>query len=133
MKALKLVLMPIVFLFLENCNVDTAHCENGCDQQLSTCLLIALNDQTPAHSMTVSLICYELCDACKNNCTSRSSSGTSSRSPSTRTGGGSSGRSSGGGGGHGGGSSGGGGHSGGGGGSGGGHGGGGHGGGGIIF
>ncbi|WP_165781703.1 hypothetical protein [Leptospira adleri] len=130
MKQIRLLGPLILFLFFENCSVDTSHCENGCDQQLSTCLLVALNGQTPSQSVAVSLICYELCSACKNNCSSRSSSGTSTRSPSTRTGGGSSGRSSGGGG-HGGGSSGGGGHSGGG--SGGGHGGGGHGGGGIIF
>ncbi|WP_206698705.1 hypothetical protein [Leptospira stimsonii] len=130
MKRLRYLLPFICLLFFGDCNVDTAHCENGCDRQLSTCLLIALNGQTPSQSLAVSLICYELCDACKNNCTSHSSSGTSTRSPSTRTGGGSSGRGSSGGG-HGSGSGGGGGHSGGG--SGGGHGGGGHGGGGIIF
>ncbi|MBM9499641.1 hypothetical protein JWG44_05180 [Leptospira sp. 201903071] len=126
MKLKKLLLFGILFIFFEGCSVQTVNCEKGCDEQLSACLLIALNDQTPNQSAAISLICYELCNACKNNCTSRSSSGTSTRSPSTRTGGGSGGRSSGGGG------SGGGSGGGGSGGSGGGHGGGGHGGGGIL-
>ncbi|MBW0432949.1 hypothetical protein HGB47_04895 [Leptospira yasudae] len=129
MKPLRFFLPGIFILFFESCTIDTTRCEEGCDRQLSACLLVAFQGGQNNQTLPISLLCYELCDMCKDKCGTRSSSNGSSRTrgPSTGTGsrtGGGSGKSSGGGGG---------GHSGGGGSSGGGgHGGGGHGGGGIL-
>ncbi|WP_232421020.1 MULTISPECIES: hypothetical protein [unclassified Leptospira] len=102
--------IALVLFFLESCTNDD-RCVRDCDKNFSICLLVATNE----NSLGIGFICKAICDDCKSDCHTVTSSG--GRSSSTSRGG------SGGGGG--GGSSGGGG--------GGGHGGGGHGGSGITF
>ncbi|WP_165780139.1 hypothetical protein [Leptospira hartskeerlii] len=103
----------LVLLFIESCMNDD-RCVRDCDKNFSICLLVANNE----NSLGIGFICKVVCDDCKSDCHTVTSS--SGRTSSTSRGG-----SSGGGGG--------GGSSGGDGGGGGGHGGGGHGGSGIIF
>ncbi|PJZ56173.1 hypothetical protein, partial [Leptospira barantonii] len=97
MKRIRYFLPGILVLFFESCTIDTSGCEKNCDNQLSTCLLVAVNTGTANQSIAIPFVCYQICENCKDNCRVRTSSG-SSGGPSARTGGGSGGRSGGGGG-----------------------------------
>lgn len=51
--------------------MDTSGCEKNCEAQLSICLLAAINSESSA----VPLLCYQVCDTCKDNCRLKTSSG----------------------------------------------------------
>ncbi|WP_244288479.1 hypothetical protein [Leptospira dzoumogneensis] len=93
----------LVLLFLESCMNDD-RCTGDCDKNFSMCLLVASNE----NSLGIAVVCQMMCDTCKSNChTVTSSSGrTTSTSRGGSSGGGGGGGGSGGdggGGGHGGG------------------------------
>ncbi|OOV40116.1 hypothetical protein B1J93_19850 [Leptospira kirschneri serovar Pomona] len=93
MKFAHYFLLIIFIFFLEHCKMDTSGCEKNCEAQLSICLLAAINSESSA----VPLLCYQVCDTCKDNCRLKTSSGSgANRGSGTRTGGGSSSSGSGG-------------------------------------
>ncbi|KXZ23794.1 MULTISPECIES: hypothetical protein [Leptospira] len=71
MKFAHYFLLIIFIFFLEHCKMDTSGCEKNCEAQLSICLLAAINSESSA----VPLLCYQVCDTCKDNCRLKTSSG----------------------------------------------------------